>query len=141
MEKRRKEAMEYLVKKYHESKKREEELKRKLESYSRVRLWMYERSMNLKDACMMFKELVVKPVGITIAVLSGFPSLILAASISPKITQLIDNAFPFPYNEVINIFVCFPIGFALPMIAEVSYAYYVNKEAKKRLKEDYGIEI
>lgn len=139
-EKRREEAMKYLVKKYYESKIREEEFRKKLESYGRLRRWISRRSSNLKIAGMIVKEIIVKPVGMTIAIMSVAFSLILAASTSPKIVEFIDRIVPFPCNVVIGVIVTFPIGFSPAIIAIVSYTYYINKEIKKRLKEDYGIE-
>ena len=115
MKKRREEALDYLVTKYYESKISEEELRKRLESYGRVKRWFYRRSMDLKDVGMIVKESVVKPVGIAIMSMSGFFSLILAISTAPKIIRFIDSVVPFPYNVVIGLVVTFPIGFS-PMI-------------------------
>lgn len=139
-EERRKEAMEYWVKEYYESKMREEKLRKKLESYGKVRRWAYKRIRNLKVDGMIVKETVVKPLGMTIAAMSGFFSLILAASTAPKIVKFIHSVVPFPYNVVIDVIVTFPIGFSPGIIAEGLYVYYVKKEIKKRLKKDYRIE-
>lgn len=140
-EERREEAFQYLVKKYYESKMREEESRKRLESYGRFRRWIYKRTKNFKIAGMIVKEIVIKPVGLALMVVSGWFSSVLTIFISPKVIEFIDSIVPSPYNQVVGVVAMFPIGFSPIIIAVVSYAYYVNREIKKRLKEDYGIEI
>jgi len=140
VEKRREEAMEYLVKKYYESKIHEEELRKKFESYSRIRRWIYKRGMNLKDAGMIFKEIIVRPFGLIIASGSGLFSWYLALRTAPNIHRFIDSIVPSPWNSVIGL-ITVPIGWSPLIIAEGLYVYYTQREIRKRLKEDYGIEI
>ncbi len=140
LEERRKEALGYLVEKYFESKRREEEFRKKLESYGRVRRWMYERSMQLKDAGMIVREGVVKPFIITTIALSGFFSICLGTTVGPQITKFIETYFPFPFNYMLEVLIIFPIGFS-PVILGIVLNYYVEKRKVKRMLENYGIEI
>jgi len=134
MEGRRKKALDYLVEKFYESKMREEEHRRKLESYGRVRGWFYKRSRNLRDAGMIFKEVILKPVGMALGVSSSVLSYLLAVSTAPKIHR-------FTNNVVVGGIITFSIAFCPIIIAESLYAHYVSKEVKKRLREEYGIEV
>lgn len=140
-EKRREEAMGYLVKKYYESKMREEEFRKKLESYGRVRRWVYERSRNLQDAGMIVKETVGRPLFWASVALSGWVYMTIVPQITPKIMKFVDSVVPPPYNGPINVVLCFPVGFSFLVVPPAIYAYKVKRELKKRLREDYGIEI
>lgn len=140
-EKRVEKAIEYLVEKHYESKKREEELRKKLEGYGTVRKWIYENSIKLKDGCDIFKQIILKPIGMTIAIGSGGLSMLLAITVRPMIVKLVGTHLPSSYGEVLGGITAFFIGFS-PMFMSLSlYAYYVNKQIKKRLKEEYGIEV
>lgn len=136
LEKRREDALEYLVRKFYESKMREAKLK----SYGIVRRRIYKIGRGLRDAGMIFREAIVKPVGIATFVISCFLTLELAVLVSPKIVKFIDSLVPFPYNVIINIIVTLPIPFSPLIIGEGLYLYHIKKELEKRLKEEYGIE-
>lgn len=140
MEGRRQEALEYLVKNYYESKIHEQKLRKKLESYGRLRRWVYRRSSELRVTGMIFKQVIIKPVGIALCFISGWLTPILAFSVTPGIVRFIDSIVPVPYNAVVDIIVTFPIPFSPLVIAWGLYIHHLKKVIEKRLKEDYGIE-
>ena len=140
MEECRKEALDYLVKEYHESIKREEELRKKLEGYGRLRRWIYRKSMDLKVRGMVLKEVVIKPVGVTLVFMSGLFSWYLATATAPKIHKFIDNLVPPPLNKIVSL-TTLPIGWTPVIILGGYYLYVTEKEINTRLKEDYGLKV
>ena len=143
MAERRKKALDRLVKEFNESKRCKEELRRKLESYSTVKRWVYERGMNLKYnlkyAGMIFKEVTVKPAMI-FAILVSFPATWIAAmTISIPTLKFIERYISAPGSVAICYFTLVSFAFSPVIILGVYYYHLVNKETKKRLKEEYGI--
>lgn len=140
IEERREKALGYLVEKYFESKRHEEEIRRKLESYGRVRRWVYKRSVQLKDAGMIVREVLVKPAVITLMAFSVFFSILLGMTIAPQIVKFTAVYIPNPFKYVVDVLILFPIGFS-PGILGIVLNYYVEKEKLKRTLKNYGIEI
>lgn len=139
IEERREEALDYLLETYFESKKREEEWIKKLESYGKVRRWFYKRGMNLKYAGIIVKETVVKPVIIYTIVCSTFFSILLGSAIGPQIAKFTAIYIPHPFGYVLDVLILFPIGFSPGMIS-VILNYHIEKKKLKRILEDHGIE-
>jgi hypothetical protein len=137
-EERRQEALKYLVEKHFERKRREEEYRKKLESYGRIRRWVYTRSMSVKDAFMVFQEVIVKPAIMTIMICSTLFSIWLGTTVGQQFTKFTIHYIPSPFNYVLDVLVLFPLGFS-PGIASVILTYYVEKRKIKRLLEDYGV--
>jgi hypothetical protein len=140
VEERREEAVTYIVEKYFELKKREEAYIKKLESYGTVRRWLFERSRSIKAADMIFKEIIVKPVIITMMMFSIFLSIILATMVGQEITLLTRMYLPNPFNYVLDVVILFPIGFS-PGIMSIVLNYYREKKKLLRLLRDYSLEI
>jgi len=137
-EKRRKEAIDYLLKEYLETRKRREELQRKLKNYGPVKRWLYMRTMNLKTAGMILKETILKPVILCTAVCSGALSIWLGTVLQPLIMGSIDKYVAFPFNYILNVMILFPIGFS-PAIISIVLSYFQEKKKVKRMLENYGI--
>jgi hypothetical protein len=140
MEERREKALNYLVEKYFESKKREEELQKKLERYGRVRRWIYKRSITLKNVGTFVKETVVKPVIIYTLACSSVFSMYLGMTIGSQIIKFIESYVPPPFSFVLEVLFLFPIGFS-PSILSIVLNYYLEKKKLKRMLEEYGIKI
>jgi len=138
IEERREKALGYLVEKYLESKRHEEEIRRKLESYGRVRRWVYKRSVQSKDAGMIVREVLVKPVVITLMAFSVFFSILLGMAIGPQIVKFTEVYIPHPFKYVVDVLILFPIGFS-PGIISVILNYDIEKKKLKRILEDHGI--
>jgi hypothetical protein len=140
MEERRQEALKYLVEKHFEWKKREEDHRKKLESYGKIRRWIYKRSISLKDAGMIIKESIVKPFIMVLLIGSGAFSMWLGTMIGQQITKFTQYYVPSPFNYVLDLFILFPLGFS-PCIIGVILSYYIEKRKMKKLLEDYGVTI
>ena len=140
-EKRRRKALDDLVRKYLESKKREEDLKRKLESYGFVRRWIYKRRAGLKQTFSFLREALVKPFFIMAFAFSGWITAILATSIMPVLGPIIEANVPFPFNYTIVFFLATCIVFSPFIISLEIYRHFQVKRERKILKEEYGIEI
>jgi hypothetical protein len=138
MEERRQEALEYIVKKHFEWKRREEEYRKKLESYGKIRRWAYKRIIGLRDAGMIIKEVIVKPFIMTIMICSCVFSMLLGMTIGQQFSSFTRYYILSPFNYVIDVLVLFPLGFS-PGIISIILTYYVEKRKIKRLLEDYGI--
>ena len=140
-EERRKEAMDYLVEKYYEGKEREEKRRIKLESMGRFERLLYEGSEWTKGKLFSFKELVVKPVGLTAAILfSTYGVTLLATGTMYKITEEINRYVPYPLNYPATFFVANAIIFS-PFI--ISFGLYARREKKreKQMLKEYGIKV
>jgi hypothetical protein len=140
IEKRRKEAMEYWVKKYHEDKRYKEELERKLGDMGSVDRWFYKRWLGLKDAGMVVKEGIIKPVGITSLMLSGGLSILLGITAGPYVTKFTGMYIPYPSNYILDVFILFPIGFTPGMLSIIGN-YYLERKREKRMLKNYGLEV
>jgi len=140
IEERREKTLDYLVKKYSELKKREEEYIKKLESYGKIKRWAYKRSRNLKNACIFAKESIVKPSMIFAMTYSTALSMYLGIRTGSQIAKLTSRYIPLPFNYVLDVLILFPIGFS-PGILSIILGYYLEKERLKRMLEDYGVEI
>jgi len=138
-EKRREEALKYVLKKHFESKKREEELRKKLESYGRVRRWLYERWLKLKNIGFIFKQIVVKPLAMLLAIGSGGPSMVLAIIVRPHIVRFLSLFFPSLFSDLLGGITTFFIGFSPIFISLTSYTYYLDRQMEKRLREEHGM--
>jgi hypothetical protein len=137
-EKRRKEAIDYLLKEYSETRKRREELQRKLQNYGPVKRWLYIRAMNLKTFGMILKETILKPVILCTAVCSGALSIWLGTVLQTLIAGSIDKHVAFPFNYILNVIILFPTGFS-PAIISIFLSYFQEKKKIKRMLENYGI--
>lgn len=140
-EKRRKKALDDLVKKYLESKKREEALRRKLESYGFIRRWIYKRRAGLKQTFRFLKEAVVKPFFVIAFAFSGWITAMLATSVMPIVGPIIEVSVPLPFNYVLVFLLATCIVFSPFIISLEIYRYFQVKREKKMLREEYGIEI
>ena len=140
IEKRRKEALGYLVEKYFEGKKREEEYLKKLESYGRFRRWLYKRAVSLKHVGMVVKELMVKPSIITMLICSTYFSVWLGTTLGPKVAEFTAMHISHPSKYVLDVLILFPIGFS-PAILSIVLNYHMEKKKLKRALENYGIRI
>lgn len=140
LEERRGEALNYLVEKYFETKKREEEYLRKLESYGRFRRWCYEKGKNLRYMGMVFKELIVKPSVITMMICSTYLSIWLGMTIGARITRFTEMYIPHPFSYMFDVLILFPIGF-FPGILSIILKYYLDKKKLRRILENYGVKI
>lgn len=139
-EERREEAVTYIVEKYFELKKHEEDYIKKLESYSPVRRWIFERSRNIRTAGSIFKETIAKPVIITMMMFSVFLSILLAIMIGREITWFTQMYLPAPFNYVLDVMILFPIGFS-PGVISIVLNYYREKKKLLNLLKSYGLEI
>lgn len=139
IEQRRKEALEHLVKKYFETKRREEELRRKLESYGKVKRWLYEKRIGAMQTLSFLRDAVVKPVFLGIFGLSGVFSAILATSIMPSAALFISSIIPFPLDYPVVILLAVCIAFSPFIVSMELYRHFEMKREKKRIREEYGI--
>lgn len=140
IEKRRREALGYLVEKYFEGKKREEEYLKKLESYGRFRRWLYKRAVSLKYVGIVVKELVVKPSILTMLICSTYFSVWLGTTLGPKVAEFSAMHISHPSKYVLDVLILFPIGFS-PAILSIVLSYHMEKKKLKRILENYGIRI
>ena len=140
-EKRRKEAAEFLVRKYYESKRREEELRKKLESMGKVRRWVYKRITDFKDYSSFFKDAVGTPVGLVVYCLTPFMAAIVTSASIWRIAPLIELNVPFPLNYAAIFITATGLAFSPFIISLEIYDYRETKRKKKRLREEYGIEV
>ena len=140
IEKRRSEALDYLVEEYFEGKKREEEYLKKLESYGRVRRWLYKRAVSLKYVGMVVKELMVKPSILTTLIFSTYFSVWLGTTLGPKVSDFTAMYISHPSKYVLDVLILFPIGFS-PAILSIVLNYHMEKKKLKRTLENYGIRI
>lgn len=135
--------MDYIVRQHYDAGRRQEEFRRKLESYGKFRAFLYERGrgLNLRFRVLMevLLELVIKPLGITLVALSGLGSFYLATQTAPKLHAFIDGILPFPYNKIIGT-VTVPIGWIPVLVVGGYVSYKTEKETRKRLKEEHGWE-
>jgi uncharacterized membrane protein len=141
MRKREKEAMDYLVKKYCEDREQAEKRRIKLESMDRFERLLYEGSAWTKGKLSSFKELVVRPVGLTITILfSTYGIVLLATSAMYKTAQEINRYVPYPLNYPAIFIVANAIIFS-PFIT--SFELYARREKKreKEMLKEYGIEV
>jgi len=138
IEERRQEALKYLVEKHLEQKRHEEEYRKKLESYGKIRRWVYKRIVSLKDVGMIIKETIVKPSIMLIMVCSGFFSIWLGTIIGQQVMGFTRYYLSSPINYVFDVLILFPIGFS-PGIISITLTYYVEKRKLKKLLEDYGV--
>lgn len=138
VEQRRKEAMEYLLRKYLENKKRQEELERKLNNYDPFRRWLYKRWRSLRFAGLVFKEAIAKPVILSAAVCSAVFSIWLGTTISPIIARFTQTYIFYPFNYVVDLLILFPIGFS-PVLISITLGYLQEKRKLKRIMENYGV--
>ncbi|MDH5481625.1 MAG: hypothetical protein OEY22_01910 [Candidatus Bathyarchaeota archaeon] len=138
VEERREEAVTFIIEKYFDLKKREEDYLRKLESYGRFRRWIFEKSRSLRTAGMIFKETVVKPSIIVMMVFSCFFSIWLGTVVGQPTTKFTQTYVPFPFNYALDVLILFPIGFA-PGILSIVLSYYWEKKKLLRLFQDYGV--
>ncbi len=137
---RREKALDYLVKNYFEVKKREEEHKKKMESYGTIRGWVYERSMNLKNILTFMTRTIVKPSIMLLMTYSTALSLYLGMRVGPQIAQLTGRYIPHPFNYIFDVFIIFPIGFS-PGILSVVLNYHLEKKTLNRILKEYGLRI
>jgi len=140
LEERRGKALTYLVENYFETKKREEEYLRKLESYGRFRRWCYEKGNSLKYIGMVVKELIVKPSIITMMLCSTYLSIWLGITIGPRITRFTEMHIAYPFSYVFDVLILFPIGF-FPGILSIILKYHIDKKKLRRILENYGVRI
>jgi hypothetical protein len=140
VEESREEAVGYIVEKYFEVKKREEDYTKKLESYGTVHRWVFERASNLKTAGMVLKEAIVKPAIITALMGSVIFSILLAMIIGPQITGFTQTYLPSPFNCILDVLILFPIGFS-PGIISIVLNYFREKRKLLNLLRSYGVEI
>ncbi|MEM2463804.1 MAG: hypothetical protein QXY07_03890 [Candidatus Bathyarchaeia archaeon] len=138
IEQRRREAMEYLLRKYLENKRRQEELERKLSSYGPFRRWLYKRWRSLRFAALVFKEAIAKPVILSAAVCSAVFSIWLGTTLSPTIAKFTQTHVFHPFNYVIDLLILFPIGF-FPALISITLSYFQEKRKLKRVMENYGM--
>jgi hypothetical protein len=138
MEERRQDALKYLVEKHFEWKRREEEYRKKLESYGRIRRWVYKRTISLKDAGMIFKETIVKPSIMVIMICSGALSIWLGTTVGQPVINFTRYYVPSPFNYVLDVLILFPVGFS-PGITSVILTYYIEKRKVEKLLKDYGV--
>jgi hypothetical protein len=137
-EERRQEALEYLVEKHFEWKRREEEYRKKLERYGRIRRWIYTRSMSAKSVFVIIREVIVKPSIMTVMICSGFFSIWLGTTVGQQFSKFTLYHTPSPFNYVLDVLVLFPLGFS-PGLISIVLTYYVEKRKIKKLLEDYGV--
>jgi len=140
IEERREGALNYLVKKYFELKKREEEYIKKLQSYGRVRRWVYKRSRSLKNAYMFVKESIVEPSIIFAMTYSTALSMYLGIRTGPQIVEFTKGHVPLPFGYVLDVLILFPIGFS-PGILSIVLNYYMEKKRLRRILENYAVKI
>jgi hypothetical protein len=142
LEERRAEALKHIVKKHREMKRREEELRKKLESYGRMQRWLYRRRAGLQQSWSFFKDFVVKPISIGLFGVSGMFSAILATVTMPRAAPLIQRLLPFPllyYPIIFLLAIC--IAFSPFIVSMEAYRHVEMERQRKRLREEHGIVI
>ena len=135
---RREEALDYLVKNYFEEKKREEEYKKKLESYGTVRRWIYKKRIDLRNIFGFVTIVIIKPSILALMTYSTILSLYLGTRIGLQIGDFTMKHIPQPFNYIFDVLILFPIGFS-PGILSIILTYYVEKKRVKRLSQEYGM--
>ncbi len=135
---RRAEALDYLVKNYFETKKREEEYIEKMERYGTVRRWIYRRSMNLKNNLTFVTRTILKPSIMMLMIYSTALSLYLGTRVGPEIAEFTRRYVPQPFNYMLDVLVIFPIGFS-PGILSIAMNYYLEKKMLNRILQEYGV--
>jgi len=140
VEERRREALDYLVEKYFESKKREEEYLKKLKSYGKIRKWAYTGVMNLKGYFVFVKEALVKPFIIAAMTYSTYISIWFGMKFGSHITGFTQMYVPTPINHALDVLILFPIGFS-PGILSIILTYYIEKRDLQRILKIHGPKI
>jgi hypothetical protein len=135
---RREEALDYLVKNYFEEKKREEEYKKKLESYGIVRRWIYKKRIELRNIFAFVTIVIIKPSILALMTYSTILSIYLGTRIGLQITDFTMKYIPLPFNYILDVLILFPIGFS-PGILSIILTYHVEKKRVKRLSQEYGM--
>ena len=140
LEERRREAMDYLVAKYYESKKREEDYIKKIRSYGKIRRWTYQIFQSIKEFLFFIKEIIAKPVIITLMAYSTYISLWFGTKYGPYVSRLTKMYIPSPLNHILDLLILFPIGF-LPGILSILFTYYVQKRELRRILQTYNLKL
>ncbi len=140
-EKRRKEALEFLVKKALESRKREEERKRKMERMSRARRQVYRVVFWLKGYSIILKECIAKPILLAIVGFTPTINLIFICALNWRVSEFISNNIPWPFSYPAIFLISVSWAF-LPFIASLEiYRYREKRRTEKMVKEEYGLEL
>lgn len=134
-EARRAEALKYLVEKFIESKVREEELRRKMESYGKLRLWAYKLGIKLKTIGFVVKEIVLKPVAIAVAAISILISTIIAIIIRPLVVAFMSAYLPTQISDVIGGITAFLVAWSPEIIASILYTRHLSNFIRERLQD------
>ena len=140
VEERRREALNYLVEKYFESKKREEEYLKKLKSHGKIWKWTYIGVMNLKGYFIFVKEALVKPFIIAAMTYSTYISIWFGMKFGSHITRFTQTYVPTPINHALDVLILFPIGFS-PGILSIILTYYMEKRDLQRILKMHGLKI
>lgn len=135
---RRQEALNYLVKNYFETKKREEEFTEKMERYGTVRRWIYRKSMNWKNTITFVTRTILKPSIMVLMIYSTVLSLYLGTRVGPEIAEFTRRYVPQPFNYVLDVLVIFPIGFS-PGLLSIALNYYLEKKMLNKILQEYGV--
>lgn len=138
LEERRKEAIDYLVENYFETKKREEAYLKKLQKHGILTKWIYRTSRNLENAFAFALNAVVKPSVMALMVYSTALSMYMGIRAGPQIARLTETIVPHPFNYGFDVLILFPIGF-LPGILSIILGYYLEKKRLERILLQYGI--
>ena len=140
-EKRRKEALEFLVKKALESRKREEEHKRKLERMGGFRRQIHRVVYWLKGYGIILKECIAKPIALAIVGFTPTINLILICAFNWRVGEFISNNIPQPLNYPV-IFLISVVWAFLPFIVSLEiYRYREKRRTEKLVREEYGLEL
>lgn len=140
IEERRGEALDYLVEKHFQTKEREEECLRRLESYGFVRRWFFKKSNGFRYGATVVKELMVKPSIMVTMIFSTALSVLLGIIIGPQVVKFTAMCIPNPAKYVVDVLILLPTGFS-PGIASVILNYHFEKKKMLRMLENYGLEI
>lgn len=140
-EERRAKAISFLINTWIDSKRREEEYRKRMGSYGVFRRWLYRRAKNLKNVGMVVKEIILKPIAMFLATSSGGISLYVGTRFGSDFIKFVEHYIPPPYGVILYVPSLFCIGFLPPLIIPSILLYYtVKKEVKARLQE-YGVEM
>jgi hypothetical protein len=142
-EERKRAAMNYIVRQHYDARRRREEFQMRLASYGMFQAFLYKRGRSLSLRFRVLREvvyeLVIKPLGLTLIVLSGLFSFYLATQTAPRIHAVIDRLLPFPYNKIVGA-ITVPIGWLPVLVVGVYVSYKTERETRTRLKEEHGWE-
>ena len=138
-EKRSERALDGLILDFGESKRREEEYKRKRESMGRLERFGYKTIKDLKNRCNLLKEIGGKPLGIGMLALGLMSLPLFTTATMLKIAPYIDKNVAPPVNSILNIIFGIGIFFSPFIISFEIYDYKERKREKRMLLEEYGI--